>query len=232
MQFFKSLAVDLFQLLFPNLCNGCGQSLIKTERLLCLNCLFDLPYTDFHLFADNRVAKQLWGRIPCNYATAMLYFRKGSRVQQILHNLKYRGKAELGVLLGEMLGSKILLGGIAPAFDVIIPVPLHRKRERIRGYNQSQRIAEGLSAKINVPVINGLLVKLKATSSQTKKGRFNRYENLKAAFSIKDATQLAGKHVLLVDDVVTTGATLEACILVLLAAGSKSISIAAVAYAE
>jgi ComF family protein len=232
MQFFKSLAVDLFQLLFPNLCNGCGQCLIKTERLLCLNCLFDLPYTDFHLFADNRVAKQLWGRIPCSYAVAMLYFRKGSRVQQMLHNLKYRGKAELGDLLGEMLGSKILQGGIAPAFDVIIPVPLHKKREKIRGYNQSQRIAEGLSAKINVPVINGLLLKLKATSSQTKKGRFNRYENLKAAFSIKDASQLLGKHVLLVDDVVTTGATLEACMLVLLAAGSKSISIAAVAYAE
>lgn len=232
MQFLRSLAADFVQLLFPVLCNGCGQTLVKTERLLCLNCLYDLPFTDFHCFKDNRVARQFWGRIPCTFGMAMFYFRKATRVQQILHNLKYRGKPELGVLLGEMLGRRMQSGIMPTDIDLIIPVPLHRKKEKSRGYNQSLCIAEGLGSQLQLPVLSGVLLKEKATSSQTKKGRFSRYENLKSAFSIKDEGILRNKHVLLVDDVITTGATLEACALVLMAAGIKSISIAAVAYAE
>lgn len=231
MQYFKTLAVDLFQLLFPNLCDACGQSLIKTEHFICLNCLCDLPYTDFHLFSNNQVARQFWGRIPFAYATAMFYFRKGGKVQQVLHSLKYRGKADLGVLLGEMLAVRMIKGH-CPIFDLILAVPLHRKKEKLRGYNQSQCIAEGLGSTLGISVIKDVLVKKKATSSQTKKGRFDRFENLKQAFDVNNAAMLQNKHVLLVDDVITTGATLEACALVLMAAGVKTISIAAVAYAE
>jgi ComF family protein len=231
MQFFKTLAVDLFQLLFPNLCHACGQSLVKSEHLICLNCLYDLPYTDFHLFSDNPVARQFWGRFPCAYATGMLYFKKGGKVQQLLHSLKYRGKAELGHMLGQMLAERMMKGQ-CPDFDLIIAVPLHRKKEKLRGYNQSQCIAQGSSSVLGVPVVRNILLKKKSTSSQTKKGRFDRFENLKQAFGISDKSMLENKHVLLVDDVVTTGATLEACALVLLAAGVKTISIATVAYVD
>jgi ComF family protein len=231
MQYFKNLAVDLFHLLFPNLCNACGQSLVKSEQFLCLNCLFDLPYTDFHLFRDNQVARQFWGRFPCTYAMAMLYFRKGGKVQQILHSLKYRGKAELGVLLGKLLAERMMKGNF-PNFDIIIAVPLHWKKEKLRGYNQSQCIAEGLGTVMNIPVVKNVLVKKKSTSSQTKKGRFDRFENLKEAFAATNTSILENKHVLLVDDVVTTGATLEACALVLLEAGVKTVSISTVAYVE
>jgi len=230
MQYLKTLAVDLFQLLFPNLCVACGQSLVKSERHLCLNCLYDLPYTDFHLFPDNQVARQFWARFPCDYATAMFYFRKGGKVQQILHGLKYRGKAELGIVLGEMLATRMLKGPY-PVFDLILAIPLHRRKERLRGYNQSQCIAEGLGAVLGIPVLKGVLVKSKATSSQTRKGRFDRFENLKQAFAVVNSSLLENKCVLLVDDVITTGATIEACAQVLMAAGVKSIAVAAIAYA-
>lgn len=232
MQHFKSLAADLFQLLFPNLCNACGQPLVRSEQLICLACRHDLPYTDFHLYPDNPVAKQLWGRIPCAHATAMFYFRKGSRIQQIMHNLKYKGKPELGFLLGELLAEKILLSKAPWQMDLILPVPLHKKRERSRGYNQSLCIAEGLGSVLQVPVHRDVLLKTRSTSSQTKKGRFSRYENLKLAFGLQDEAVLKGKAVLLIDDVITTGATLEACATALYAAGIKSLSIAAVAFTK
>lgn len=232
MQHLKTLATDLLQLLFPNLCNACSQPLLKTENLLCLSCRFDLPYTDFHLYPDNPVAKQLWGRIPCVNAMAMFYFRKGTRVQRILHSLKYKGKPELGYLLGEMLAEKILLSNPSWQIDLIIPVPLHRKREKSRGYNQSLCIAEGLGAKMQLPLSKNVLVKTIATSSQTRKGRFSRYENLKSAFGVQDESMLQGKNILLVDDVITTGATLEGCASVLYPAGIKDLSIAAVAFTK
>jgi len=232
MQQLQSLAADLFQLLFPKLCNACGQPLVRSERLMCLNCRYDLPYTDFHTYADNPVARQLWGRIPCENAMAMLYFKKGGRVQQIMHNLKYKGQPALGYLLGELLAERILSSSEAWQIDLIMPVPLHKKRERLRGYNQSLCIAEGVGSILQIPVCKGVLLKSKATSSQTKKGRMSRYENLKSAFILKHAEVLKGKHILLVDDVITTGATLEACASVLHAAGIRYLSIAAIAYAE
>lgn len=229
MQFIKALAIDLFHLIFPNLCQACGKSLIKSEQYLCLHCLYDLPYTDFHLFRDNQVARQFWGRFPCTYAMAMFYFNKGGKVQQILHSLKYRGNAEIGVLLGKMLATQMMKGD-CPTFDLIIAVPLHRKKEKLRGYNQSQCIAEGLAAVMNVPVVKNVLIKRKSTSSQTKKGRFDRFENLKQAFEVRNADILKNKQVLIVDDVITTGATLEACAIVLLANEVNTIGIAAIAY--
>jgi ComF family protein len=232
MQQLKTLAAELLQLLFPNLCNACGQPLVKSEQLICLTCRFDLPYTDFHLYADNLVAKQLWGRMTFEHATAMLYFKKGGRVQQILHSMKYKGRPELGVLLGELLADTILQSNMPWNVDLILPVPLHKKREKLRGYNQSLCIAEGLSAGLHLPVYKNVLVKRSSTSSQTKKGRFSRYENLKSAFSIVDDTEIKGKHILLVDDVITTGATIEACASALNLAGIATLSIAAIAYTK
>ena len=232
MQLLQRLATDMVGLLFPNLCNACGLSLYPTEKVICTHCLYDLPYTDFHLHSDNLVAKQLWARLPFEAAMAMLYFKKGTKVQQLIHNLKYNGKTEVGHHLGNLLGEKLALSANYKAIDYIIPVPLHPKKERTRGYNQSVCIADGIAEVLAVPVHKTLLVRKKITETQTRKSRFIRYENMLSVFELLEPKQLINKHVLLVDDVITTGATLEACGNSLIAGGIKKLSIAGIAFAQ
>jgi ComF family protein len=224
------LATDLLNLLFPRLCNGCGKYLVRGEKNICLSCFHDLPFTDYHLHADNRAAKQFWGRLPCHAVMAMLYFKKGSRVQQLMHRLKYNGQTELGLELGQLVGERLKQSSNFSGIDFVIPVPLHKRRERLRGYNQSKCIADGIAERLQVPVLTHVLIKPVSTASQTRKGRFSRYENLKSVFEVRDLQIIRDKHVLLVDDVITTGATLEACGLALFAAGISSLSIATVAF--
>lgn len=228
----KKWSSDLIGLLFPNLCNACGTPLFNGENLICIKCLHDLPFTDYHLHRENRVAKQLWGRLPINAAMAMLYFRKGAKVQNLIHNLKYNDKVEVGLLLGEMLSDRLKVSPLYKGIDLITPVPLHWKKLQKRGYNQSTSIAQGISEKMEVPVSETILKRNTATESQTKKTRYNRYENMKAVFELTDIKSITGKHILLIDDVVTTGATLEACANVLLENGATQVSIAALAFAE
>ncbi|MDQ0969237.1 ComF family protein [Flavobacterium sp. W4I14] len=228
----KQWTSDLFGLLFPNLCNACGNSLFRYEQLICLKCLHDLPFTDYHQYADNRVAKQLWGRLPLNAAMAMLYFRKGAKVQNLIHNLKYNGRTDVGVLLGNMLGERLKTGILYQDINMVIPVPLHGKKYKSRGYNQSSFIAEGIAAQMGIHVSEHHLIRNTSTESQTKKSRYNRYENMKDVFQVNSAGDIIGKHILLVDDVITTGATLEACANTLLAIGAAKVSIAALAFAE
>ena len=223
---------DLINLLFPELCNGCGELLFRGEKEICTKCLFDLPYTDFHLHADNLVAKQLWGRLPLNAAMAMLYFKKNSKVQNLIHSLKYKGKTEVGVLMGKLLAQKLKESELYKDIDLIIPVPLHQKKLRLRGYNQSEYIAIGLGKEMEIPFTTTNLARKKATESQTKKARYTRFENMLQVFEIKNAEELKDKHILLIDDVITTGATLEACGNVLLNVGIKKLSIAAIAFTE
>lgn len=229
---FRRWASDLIGLLFPNLCNACGTPLFQNENLICTKCLYDLPFTDYHIHAENRVAKQLWGRLPFNAAMAMLYFRKGTKVQNLIHNLKYNGKTDIGILLGSLLGERLISSPLYQNIDVIIPVPLHQKKFQVRGYNQSTFIAEGLSAKLNVSFNEHILIRTISTESQTKKSRYNRYENMKSVFQIQNPEVVTGKHILLIDDVITTGATLEACANALLENGASKVSIAALAFAE
>jgi ComF family protein len=228
----QRIATDLISLLFPELCNACGSNLLKEEKEICIKCLFDLPYTDYHLYPDNRVAKQLWGRLPCNAATAMLYFKKGTKVQNLIHSLKYKGKAEVGVKLGNLLGERLKRSEYFKDVDVIIPVPLHPKKEKLRGYNQSEHIAIGVAAALGIKVNTSHLLRTKITDTQTKKSRYIRFENMHTVFSVSEHKQLENLHVLLIDDVITTGATLEACGNALLAVGIKKLSIAALAFAE
>ena len=231
MYIFKNLISDLVSLLFPRLCCACETPLFKTELDICLHCLHGLPFTDFHLYPDNRVAKQFWGRVPLQSAMAMLYFKKGNRVQQLIYQLKYKGQTGLGVQLGEMIGSRLMSN---PDFqcDLIIPIPLHRSKAAQRGYNQSFFIAKGISLVIHVPVISTTLLKMKKTGSQTRRGRFSRYENLLGAFIVVNSDTIKNRNILLVDDVVTTGATLEACAGMLLTNGAKSVSVAAIAFSD
>lgn len=236
----RRLLSDFLSLLFPRLCAACQQSLHHGEQVICLGCAYDLPYTDFHTYADNPVARAFWGRIPVQSAMALLYFQRGNRTQQLLHQLKYQRQPEIGRFLGAKLGER-LAGAITAAaagipIDLIIPVPLHPRRQRSRGYNQSEHIARGIATILQVPVHTGVLKRQTHTSSQTRKDRSARVDNMAAAFLVLQPALLQNKHILLVDDVITTGATLEACALALqqsLPVGSAPrISIATLAYSR
>lgn len=228
----KRLATDIIGLLFPELCNACGTHLYYGEKEICTKCLYDLPYTDYHRHHENRVAKQLWGRLPINAAMAMLYFKKGTKVQNLMHALKYKGKTDVGIKFGNLLGERLQMGEAFKDIDLIIPVPLHPAKEKARGYNQSEFIAKGIAEVINAELSKNHLIRNKITESQTKKSRYTRFENMQAVFTVNKTEELNNKHVLLVDDVITTGATLEACGNALLQTNIDKLSIAAVAFAE
>lgn len=222
---------DFYSLFFPNLCNACGESLVNSEKLICTRCLYQLPYTNYHFFADNKLAKQFWGKERIENATAFLFFKHGGRVQRLMHQLKYNNVPELGLELGKQFGTQLLKAKPYKDVQAIIPVPLHPKKYKIRGYNQSEQIALGLSESMNIPVYNNMLHRIKNNSSQTTMSRLARFENLKSSFA---ATQQAVEleHILLVDDTITTGATLEACAVALKQIHIPKISIAGIAFAD
>lgn len=223
---------NFVSLLFPTLCQACGESLVTGEELICLNCRYNLPFTDFHLKPDNMVAQQFWGKIYLEGAYAMCYFAKGGKMQHLMHHFKYKGIQKIGNLLGNIAGEQLLKSPVFKSADVVIPVPLHKSRLRKRGYNQSMCFAEGLSEKMRIPIDENNLVRLRATETQTHRSRFSRFENMQEVFTLTNPESLRNKHVLLVDDVVTTGSTLEACGTALLKAEGLKLSIATIACAE
>jgi len=223
---------NFVSLLFPTLCQACGESLVTGEELICLNCRYNLPFTDFHLKPDNMVAQQFWGKIHLEGAYAMCYFAKGGKMQHLMHHFKYKGIQKIGNLLGNIAGEQLLKSPVFKSADVVIPVPLHKSRLRKRGYNQSMCFAEGLSEKMRIPIDENNLVRLRATETQTHRSRFSRFENMREVFTLTNPESLRNKHVLLVDDVVTTGSTLEACGTALLKAEGLKLSIATIACAE
>jgi len=223
---------DFVSLLFPELCQACGESLIAGEDLLCLDCRYNLPFTDFHLKPDNMVAQQFWGKINLEGAYAMCYFAKGGKIQHLMHNFKYKGVQKIGNLLGNIAGDQLLKSTVFNNVDVIIPVPLHKSRLRKRGYNQSMCFAEGLSEKMGIPIDENNLVRIRATETQTHRSRFSRFQNMQEVFALTNREALRNKHILLVDDVVTTGSTLEACGSELLKVDGSKLSIATIACAE
>ena len=222
---------DFVSLIFPKICAGCGNSLWKNEEVLCHFCEFHLPKTNFHLDEENPVSRLFWGRAKIERGTAFLYFNKGNRVQRLVHQLKYKGRKDIGIYLGAQYGN--ILRNIVPfnAVHAIIPVPLHKKKYMQRGYNQSEQFAIGLAGSMNVPVNRFLLSRIKATETQTRKSRFNRYQNVREIFTIGNPEEFKDQHLLLVDDVITTGATLESCIEALFKIPGVKISIACIATA-
>ena len=219
--------LDLF---FPHSCAGCGSDIVQPDEVLCANCMAHLPFTGFIERADNPVEKIFYGRLPLAAAGSAFYFTRPSLLQQLLLALKYRQHQQAGIWLGRLLGRLLKASGRFSAIDAIVPVPLHRARARKRGYNQAELLAQGISAILQQPVITDVLVRQALTATQTHKGRTERLENLHNAFVLRDAIPLAGKHVLLIDDVITTGATLEACGQTLLRASPASLSVGTVAY--
>jgi ComF family protein len=222
---------NFINLLFPQLCQACKVTLLGTEELICTDCLYHLPYTNFHHQPNNIVAKQFWGKINLQAACALLYFEKGGKVQQLMHQFKYNNAPQIGVKLGHIAGEQLLQNKIFNTVNVIVPVPLHKKRLRKRGYNQSACFAEGLAQKLHAQVSEHNLIRRVNTATQTHKSRFARFQNMQEVFAINRPEDLAGKHILLVDDIITTGSTLEACSEVLLTVPNLKLSIATIAYA-
>jgi ComF family protein len=223
---------DFISLIYPRICVCCGNSLWKHEKVVCNACHFRLPRTNFHLEQENPVSRVFYGRVKVESAAAYLLFNKGNKVQRIIHQLKYKGRKDVGIWLGEEYGRVLKAFPDFAGIDLIIPVPLHKKKLMQRGYNQSDQFAIGLSKILKVPVENKLLVRNRATATQTRKGRFDRWKNVEDLFSLVRPERISGRHILLVDDVITTGATLESCIIALQSAPGVRVSVAAIAAAK
>ena len=229
----RPLLADLAALFFPRPCLACREPLVAGEAHLCTACRIELPYTDFHLLppAHNPLARRFWGKLPVQHTLSYLHFLRHGRVQQLLHQLKYRGQSQVGSALGQLYGAELAEAGLGPAFDLIVPVPLHRRKLARRGYNQAEAFATGLAAALPCLSAAHALRRTEHTASQTRKGRAARWENVATVFEVAEPAAVVGRHILLVDDVLTTGATLEACGAALLAAGAQAISIATIASA-
>lgn len=201
----------LLNLFYPSLCASCREVLLKNERVVCVNCLIDMPRTLYYQDNENPVAKLFWGKLQLESAVSAFTFVKGGKIQHLMHELKYRSNTDVGELLGIELGKEILkIKEIAPV-DCVIPVPLHKKKRIQRGYNQSDFIAEGTARVLECEVSYNLLKRKDFSESQTRKSKYERWENVGEVFSLTEKEKYKNKHILLVDDVVTTGATLEAC---------------------
>ncbi|WP_324719765.1 ComF family protein [Salinimicrobium sp. HB62] len=220
---------DFLNLLYPKLCNVCESSLNSNEAILCTSCLHALPVADHHLETGNTTEKIFYGRIPVENATSLLQFEKKGMVQRLIHNLKYRGHEEIGTFLGAWLGSELKEIAEWRQITLVVPVPLHKKKLRIRGYNQVSEFGKELAKALEVPYRDDLLLKVSATKTQTLKKRLARWSSIDETFILKNTSALENAHVLLVDDLVTTGATLEACAQKFLKIPQVKISIATMA---
>lgn len=228
----KELLDDFLSLIYPNLCVSCDNPLVKQEQIICSKCLIELPRTHYHLVNDNPVEKIFWGRVPIEKATAYFLYQKGSNYQKILHQLKYKGLRGIGLEMGKHFGAELLQNNYFGEVDCLLPVPLHPRKERKRGYNQSLAIAEGLAQMLGKEIISDVLYRTHYSETQTQKGRFERWQNVSELFSLKNGARIEGKHVLLVDDVVTTGSTLEACAKALLTVPNVKVSVATLGFSN
>ena len=218
-------------LFYPRVCAACGESLLKDEVTVCTTCRFTLPRTGYELHADNPVAQTFYGRVPFHAVTSCFFFAKSGKVQHLIHQLKYKGNKEAGFFLGQQMGESIKEAPLFQGIDYLIPVPLHPKREKQRGYNQSLMIAQGIREVTGIPIGDKYLVRGIYTETQTHKSAEERFKNVKDIFEVHHADELKGKHVLLIDDVLTTGATLESCARQLLEIPGITISAATAACA-
>ena len=230
MQILRNVWTDLSHLFFPHVCAGCGTDNIGSSNLLCLRCLDALPVTNFHMHSGNQVEKIFWGRLPVTHASSLCYFNSGSIIQSLLHQLKYRGNKELGHYLGRIMGETLVQSNRFSKIDALIPLPLFPAREKKRGYNQAELLCNGMSEVMDVPVLSRVIRRDTETATQTKKNRIERWQNMDGRFSLIRPELIADKHIILVDDVITTGATLEACGQSLLSTGNTKLSIVTLAY--
>ena len=203
---------DFLDLLFPPTCVCCQERLINGEKFVCLACLCKIPKTDFHKVRDNKLEQLLSGRFPFEQIASFAPFVKDGTIQKIIHELKYRNNPEIGIFIGRLCGSSIQKSSFINSIDFLVPVPLHINREKKRGYNQSLKIAEGISLETKIPVLSNNLIRVTDNTSQTKQSKFERWSNAEGIFDIIDYNLFEEKHILLIDDIITTGSTLESCV--------------------
>ena len=229
----SSFLSRLLDLISPRLCTVCGQRLAVSEEALCSKCNLHLPRTGFASAPyENLMAKTFWGRIPIERASALFYYEPHSETANIVYQLKYKDHPEIGETMGRMMARELQLTGFFDGIDAIVPVPLARKRQRQRGYNQSEEIASGVSQITGLPIYNKVVRRNIYEGSQTQKGRWERNENVENVFELADGSSIRGKHLLVIDDVVTTGATVTACGRELAKAGSVRLSVLSIGFAK
>jgi ComF family protein len=222
----------LINLFFPAVCAGCNSLLSSNEKVICTFCRHNIPLTNQHIYPENEAFKKFYGRIPIEYASALLYFHKKGIVQEIIHKLKYKGHQEIGTVLGHWYAQDLKEIVKLKTVDIIIPVPLHKRKFRERGYNQVTTFAKALSAELNVSYNDSLLKRKIYSKTQSKKSLLKRTEEIESLFDVSFTENDYDKHYLLIDDVITTGATLEACSLALLKIPGSKISIVCMAMAQ
>ncbi len=226
------LLKHIFHLFYPNLCLVCNEHLIESENLLCTFCRHDLPLTNFTNYSDNKVTQAFYGKIVIEKAFSLLFYRKKGSTQELIHDLKYKGNEEVGVFFGDWLGEILKENQEFKNIDYIIPVPLHPKKLRDRGYNQVTKFGKQLKYILKTPFIEDKLIRTSTTKTQTFKARFERFNDLETKFLLQNPSFFNDKHILLIDDVITTGATLEACAKEFKKAENCKISILTMAYTE
>ena len=202
---------DFLHLFYPHNCLGCGTDILENTSLICIKCFYELPETGFFSQSSNGVEKKLIGRIKIEAAGSAFYFTKDSLLQTLLFELKYRGSKDAGIFLGKLAAQQILKSNRFNDIDILVPVPLNAKKQKNRGYNQSSVIAESIAEVLQKPVLHNVIERPFFTETQTHKGRISRWENMQGVFKVINKQLFEGKHILLVDDVITTGATLETC---------------------
>lgn len=217
-------------LLYPQICFGCGTDQIDNAKPLCQPCIQDLPTTDFFSITENPIEKIFWGRADIQNAGALLFFTKDSLVQTLIKELKYHHNKKVGILFGKLMGEAIAVEEKFKQIDLIIPIPISPSKINSRGFNQSEVIAIGMQQVWHRPMLNDVLIKKSWSNSQTKKNRKARLQQLPDLFFLQKPTSIEGKHILLVDDVLTTGATLEAAVASLMTGSPASVSVAVAAY--
>jgi ComF family protein len=226
----KEIPAAFLHLLFPHICVGCGTDIVSEKSTLCMRCVAALPETNFELHPHNPVEKTFWGRLPLINAAAQFYFTKESLMQHLMHQLKYKGNKELGRQLGRIMGEQLKKSGRFTV-DALIPLPLFPAKERKRGYNQATILCEGIAEILQVPILDKAIIRPQHTETQTKKGRIERWKNMEGKFVLTTPAAIQDKHILLVDDVITTGATLEACGTELLKGENVQLSLASLCVA-
>lgn len=223
---------NLINIFFPDICEACKLPLGTNEKIICTSCRHELPVTDFHFENNNAVKKVFYGRVQLENATALLHFSKKGLVQELLHNLKYRGHERIGTCLGEWLGAELCTLESYKSVDVVVPVPIHKKKRRERGYNQVTKFGKAIAKALDSEYREDTLVKVERSKTQVFKDRITRFDDSKPKFAQNNFTDLKGKHVLLVDDIITTGATIETCVLLLQKIPDVQISLAVMALTE